>query len=103
MLTVDGTMKTQFEIKNYPAKLLKWEKDRHGSRIAEIATINGGVVKVFSFPGNEKIEAFTSLETYLEGDCYHATLPRHYHDRWIGRLAEDFAFDVARTQFDGGF
>jgi hypothetical protein len=73
----------------------RWERDQHGSRIATLR-LEQGVVEVYSFPGDEKQKAFTALEMFIWPHAYQISLKRHYHDRWIPRLARDFAWRCYR-------
>lgn len=87
-------MTPKMTIKRYaPLSEKKWSIDQHGSRVAKLYTCYG-LIEVYSFPGDDKQGAFTSLETYAYPHVYHATLPRHYHDRWLMRLAMDFGCRV---------
>jgi hypothetical protein len=54
------------------------------------------VVEVFSYKGDARSGAFTNLEMWLSPHSYHVRLPRHYHDRWLGRLAHRFAWECAQ-------
>lgn len=73
----------------------EWKRTAEGARSAKLYTDNG-LVEIFAFPGGQiggkPHRAFTSLEMYLHPYVYQVTLPRCYHDRWLMRLAADFAF-----------
>jgi hypothetical protein len=75
------------------ARVGRWElvDDGRGTkaRDAEFRREHG-VVKVFSYAGGEHTGPFTSFEMYIHPYAYYARLPRHYHDRWLGRLARQF-------------
>ncbi|HEX8325706.1 MAG TPA: hypothetical protein VF595_17510 [Tepidisphaeraceae bacterium] len=62
--------------------------DDGGSRI----TINGNFVqvRVFTYAGGVHGSAFTRLDLYVGEYDYSCCLPRHYHDRWLLRLALAF-------------
>lgn len=79
-------------IGNYEPRYQKeWEPDSSdGSGRAQIYTAFG-VVSLFTFVGDERHGAFTSLETFWFGRVYHARLSRHYHQRWWKRLARTFS------------
>lgn len=47
-------------------------------------------VQVFTYPGGRHGDAFTRLDCYIGGFEYWCQLPRHYHDRWLLRLAGQF-------------
>lgn len=87
-------MSINFEIQSWrPRHEKKWEHRDDGSQSAEIYT-DAGVVSVFAFPGDDRREGFTSLEVYYSGETHLATLPKHYHERWLRRLAFEFAYQV---------
>lgn len=67
-----------------------WTDNGDGSFSAHVYT-DHGVVEVFTFIGDARHRAFTNLHLYLAPNVYHATLPRHYHHRWLRRLAYQFA------------
>jgi hypothetical protein len=79
----------------FPRHERKWELRSDGSRDAMIFT-DYGIVEVFAFPGSDRQRAFTQLSMYIAPNCYHATLPRRYHDRWIHRLVRQFAWDCSK-------
>jgi hypothetical protein len=71
-----------------------------GSGKAEIYT-DFGVVNFFTFPGTNgppEHRAFTSLDMYLAGRVFYATIPgRFYSTRWWRRLANEFAFECYQS------
>jgi hypothetical protein len=71
----------------------EWRIDSYGGRVAEIYTAIG-VVKVYSFKGDEKTKPFTRLQGFVFPRIYLRSVNRHYSDRWIVRLASKFARDV---------
>jgi hypothetical protein len=73
-----------------PRREKRWERDHHGSRIAHLFT-QQGIVEVYSFPGDQTQKAFTSFQLWVYPNIYQTTLKRCYHDRWLRRLARDFA------------
>lgn len=79
-------------IGNYkPRGEREWEPNSSaGCGRAQIHTAFG-LVNLFTFRGDERHEAFTSLETFWFGRIYHARLSRHYHQRWWRRLARQFS------------
>lgn len=61
-----------------------------GTVDAEVYT-HIGMVSVFSFPGDDECEEFTSIRMWLHPKLYHVNLPKYYKPRWIARLAREFA------------
>lgn len=87
----------KFQIAAYTPRHEKlWESRPDGSFVAEVYT-TAGVVKVFTFKGDEMHDAFTTLEVYLDDEIHHSRLPRHYHQRWIRRIASEFAWQVIQS------
>lgn len=78
----------------YPRREKRWKDNGDGSFSADVYT-DHGVVEVFTYVGGERHRAFTNLHLYLAPHIYHATLPRHYHHRWLRRLAYKFADQCA--------
>lgn len=68
----------------------KWQDNGDGSFSAEIYQWCG-VVEVFTYRGDDRTAAFTSLAMFISPHEYLATLPRHYDPRWLKRLARQFA------------
>ena len=84
------------EVKSYyPGQHKRWNRKPDGSVAAELYT-HHGVVKVFTFPGDDQHEAFTSLEIYIAPQVYHARLSRYYHERWLMRIANDFGWQAGK-------
>lgn len=80
-----------FEIRcYYPHREKGWKDNGDGSFTTHVYT-DHGVVEVFTYVGDVRQSAFTNLHLYLAPQIYHATLPRHYHQRWLRRLAYHFA------------
>ncbi len=76
-----------------------WKADpADGSTTARIYTYYG-VVELFTFPGgcpgNSQIfhKAFTSMSLWIYPHEYSKRIHRHYHDRWLRRIANDFAHE----------
>lgn len=71
-----------------------YDKD-DGSIRLEVHTVTG-VVRVFTYPGGVHGSDFTTLHVYRgrDGRLYHTRLPRHYHERWLRRLAYAFSDQV---------
>jgi hypothetical protein len=79
------------EVERYrPRREKQWDRANDGTVDATIYTKNG-LVEVFTYPGGERGAAFTSLEMYIAPYVYDCILPRHYHERWLRRLAKHFA------------
>ncbi len=75
-----------------------WRRNlESGSITAQIYT-EQGVVEVFTFPGDHQHEAFTRLKLWLHPHHFTCTLPRHYHERWLRRLAHWFAWDCQQMK-----
>jgi hypothetical protein len=74
-----------------------WKMDGHGARHAHLFT-EEGLVEVYSFPGDDRTEPFTSLNMYLHPHIYSQRFGRSYHDRWLMRLAKDFAWECRRMR-----
>ena len=91
-------MSINFDIHSWrPRHEKKWDHNDDGSLSAEIYT-DAGVVSVFTFPGDDRHREFTSLEVYYSGETHLATLPKHYHERWLRRLASEFAYRVMQLK-----
>jgi len=74
-----------------PRREKQWvENATDGTIEAEIYEYYG-VVRVFTFAGDARTEAFTRLEMWLWPCVYYARLPRAYHARWLRRLASKFS------------
>lgn len=88
----------KMEVNSYvPSRETLWEVNRSdGSGKARIHS-HFGVVAFFTFPGDDRHRAFTTLEMYYRGRVYHATLEeKFYSPRWWRRLAYGFADQVTR-------
>lgn len=56
------------------------------------------VIFLFTYPGGEHGDAFTTLELYRNGKVFRCRFPRHYKDRWWRRIATDFEWDVIKME-----
>jgi hypothetical protein len=72
-----------------------WHNRADGGFEARIYT-DEGIVDVFSFPGDGRHQAFCKFEMFIHPHVYTRRLPRHYHQRWIRRLAYQFAWDCSK-------
>lgn len=52
------------------------------------------VVDVVTYVGGQHGTPFTRIETYFAGERHMACLPKHYHEKWLGRLARQFEAKV---------
>lgn len=69
-----------------------WKHGDNGLFEAHIYT-QFGLVELFTYPGDTKHDAFTSLTMYFPPHVYFRLIDRHYHPRWARRLAREFACD----------
>lgn len=84
------------QIKRYePRNEKEWKNNGDGSTNAKIYT-DDVIVEVFTYPGGQHGGAFTHLELFIYPHMYYARLPRHYHSRWLRRLAYEFAWQCAK-------
>lgn len=84
-------------------KINRWEprqerlwKPRADGSFECVIECEEGVVELFTFPGSQTQRAFTNLKMWIHPHRYDVTLRRHYHERWIRRLAREFAWACQR-------
>lgn len=53
------------------------------------------LVTVFSYPGGQHGEPFTTVEAYYHDRLHKARLPRFYRQRWHRRLSREFDWRIA--------
>ncbi len=73
-----------------------WNKRADGAIEARIYTV-AGIVEVFTWPGDAQNPAFCKLQMFVHPHIYIRRLPRHYHERWIRRLAYRFSRDCKKA------
>ena len=91
----------QLMVESYtPRRHPKWEWHETGwdCELYEEA----GVIKVFTHEGGHQSDPFTRIELWVGEDdtLYYARLGRAYNERWIRRIAREFAHQV--RQISGG-
>lgn len=83
-----------YKINSWAMREQQLEMAADGSGSAQVGTINGPSVSIFTWRGDAECAAFTTMECTYCGRVYHVRLPRAYHPRWWRRLCESFAHDL---------
>ena len=92
-------MIVEMKIQSYrPKSHRKW--DHHDTGVDCELYHEVGLIHVFTHYGSKGCNPFTKLEIWIGQDdtLYYARLDRAYHERWINRIANDFAWQVQQIR-----